>query len=226
MWNGLAKDLSELQPEKQVASLASRHGLKTVHAVLFLCLRHDSDVPDSPTTIETTSSPPTVITEPAKGRSSVRTIAAVLMVVFLAGAVLGRVGYVQYYRQKEALREMRLAVEQSLAPGEVVVVDDPVLGWALRRGSDGVLRDSVLSVRASEPANQLLARLRQSKTTEVLVVATPDDTFVRHLDAAGFSVAQEVGWVPWDLNGTGRALLGRGRKRIFFAVVPRESPKN
>ncbi|WP_220464971.1 hypothetical protein [Granulicella sp. 5B5] len=158
-----------------------------------------------------------------KERTATQTIAAVLLVVFLAGAVLGRVGYVEYYRQKNALRVMRLAVEQSLAPGEVVVVDDHLLGWALRRGSDGVLRQSVWSVGQNEPVSSLLARLRQAKTNEVVVVATPGGRLIRNLDAAGFSVAQEVGWVPWDLQGNGTALLGCGKKRIFFAVPPKET---
>ena len=184
-----------------------------------------TDTPTTPTTFETASGPATVKTEAAREHIHVRTIAAVLVVVFLAGATLGRVGYVEYHRQKDALRLMRMAVEQSLAPGEVVVVDDPLLGWALRRGRDGVLRDSVWSVRESEPADGLAAKLRGEKTAEVLVVATPGDAFVQNLDAAGFSVAQEVGWVPWDLNGKGNALLGRGKMRIFFAVVPKQAAK-
>lgn len=161
--------------------------------------------------------------KPAKGRSPVRVAAAALTIVFAIGAVAGRFGYVEWDRQKSALRLMRLAVEESLAPGEVVVVDDRLLGWALRRGSDGVLRDSVWSVSEDEPASSLLARLRQAKAREVVVVATPDDRLIRHLDDAGFTVAQEVGWVSWDLNGDGMALLGRGRKRIFFAVTPSDA---
>lgn len=154
---------------------------------------------------------------------SVGRIVAAIAVVFLVGAFAGRVGYVEWQRQKNALRLMRGTVEESLAPGEVVVVDDRLLGWALRRGSDGVLQQSVWSVSQDEPASSLLARLRQAKTREMVVVATPDDLLIQHLDAAGFTVAQEVGWVPWDLKGNGWALLGRGRKRIFFAVAPKES---
>ena len=152
-----------------------------------------------------------------------RRIVAAFVVVFLLGAIAGRVGYVEWQRQKNALRLMRGTVEESLAPGEVVVVDDHLLGWALRRGSDGVLRQSVWSVNQDEPASSLLARLRQAKMNEMVVVATPDDRLIQHLDAAGFTVAQEVGWVPWDLKSNGWALLGRGRKRIFFAVAPKES---
>ena len=76
----------------------------------------------------------------------------------------------EWQRQKNALRLMRGTVEESLAPGEVVVVDDHLLGWALRRGSDGVLRQSVWSVNQDEPASSLLARLRQAKMNEMVVV--------------------------------------------------------
>lgn len=159
----------------------------------------------------------------AQRRVNLQVIAAILAVVFVAGAVVGRAGYAEWQRQKTEMREMRLAIEQTLAPGEVLVVDDRLLGWALRRGSDGVLRQNVWSVSQDEPASSLLARLRQSKTTEMLVVATPDDRLIQHLDAAGFGVAQEVGWVPWDVRGNGLSLLGRGKKRIFFVVPPKES---
>ncbi len=156
-------------------------------------------------------------------RVNVRTVVAAFVVVFVVGTLAGRVGYLEWHREKGALRVMRLAVEESLAPGEVVVVDDRLLGWALRHGSDGVLRQSVWSVGEDESASSLLTRLQQAKTREVVVVATPDDRLIQHLDAAGFTVAQEVGWVPWDLKGNGLALLGRGRKRIFFAVVPQQA---
>jgi hypothetical protein len=145
-------------------------------------------------------------------------LSSVLACFVLAG--LGWAGRREFRSQKYALKMMREAVEASTAPGEMVVVDDRLLGWALRRGSDGVLRQSVVSVAETGSAASLLAKLRETNRREMVVVATPDDGLVKSLDAAGFTVAQEVGWVPWDVSGRGRSLLGRGRKRIYFAVAP------
>jgi hypothetical protein len=125
-----------------------------------------------------------------------------------------------YRSQRSALKVMREAVEASTAPGEAVVVDDRLLAWTLRRGSDGVLKDSVWTVSENVEAASLLERLAKTNRREMVVVATPDDGLIRNLDAAGFTVAQEVGWVPWDVSGKGWSLLGRGQKRIYFAVAP------
>ena len=146
----------------------------------------------------------------------------VLLGVTAVGAALGRGLYREAARQRNSLKQMRDAVEGASAPGEVVAVDDALLGWALRRGSDGVLRQSVWTVRERESAASVLAQLRKANRREMVLVATPDDRLVQSLDAAGFTVAQEVGWVPWDLSGSGRALLGRGKMRIYFVVAPRE----
>jgi hypothetical protein len=99
-------------------------------------------------------------------------------------------------------------------------VDDRLLAWALRGGRQGELRESVWAVSEDVPVASLLTQMRAEKRRELVVVATPEDRLIQHLDAAGFSVAQEVGWVPWDVKGNGLALLGRGRMRIYFAVVP------
>jgi hypothetical protein len=72
-------------------------------------------------------------------------------------------------------------------------------------------------------ADSLLPRLIRESRGEMIVLATPDGKLIQGLDAAGFSVAQEVGWVPWDLTGNGYALMGRGKKRIYFAVVPKSA---
>jgi hypothetical protein len=146
--------------------------------------------------------------------------ACAVVVAFAICAGVGWGGLRVYGSQRRALRAVRNAVEGAAAPGEAVVVDDRLLGWALRRGHDGVLRDSVWTVSEDVSAASLLDRLAKVNRREIVVVATPDDRLIRSLDAAGFTVAQEVGWVPWDLSGRGWSLLGRGRKRIYFAVVP------
>jgi hypothetical protein len=123
-------------------------------------------------------------------------------------------------RERGALRSMRDTVQQSLAPGEVLLVDDRVLGWALERGGDGILRQNVWSYGGDVTYASLLPRMVRERRKEMVVLATPDGDLVRRLDGAGFSVAQEVGWVPWDVKGNGYGLIGRARKRIYFAVVP------
>jgi hypothetical protein len=140
--------------------------------------------------------------------------------LLVTGALARWVGAREFRKQQGALRGMREAVEQSLAPGEKVVVDDRLLAWALRGGRQGELRESVWAVSEDVPVASLLTQMRAEKRRELVVVATPEDRLIQHLDAAGFSVAQEVGWVPWDVKGNGLALLGRGRMRIYFAVVP------
>jgi hypothetical protein len=148
------------------------------------------------------------------------TVFSVVAVAFAICAGFGWAGRRVYKSQKSALKAMREAVEASMAPGEAVVVDDRLLAWALRRGSDGVLKDSVWAVAEDVPAASLLDRLAKTNRREMVVVATPEDGLVRSLDAAGFTVAQEVGWVSWDVSDKGWSLLGRGRKRIYFAVAP------
>jgi hypothetical protein len=118
------------------------------------------------------------------------------------------------------LKVLREAAEAAAAPGELVVVDDRWLGWALGRGGGGRLNPSLLVVGEDAPASSLLERLGPSRR-EMVLLATPDDRLVKALDAAGFSVAQEVGWVSWDPGGTGRGLLGRSGVRIFFVVAPK-----
>ena len=141
-----------------------------------------------------------------------------LMVV--AGALVRWVGMREFRKQQGALCGMREAVEQSLAPGERVVVDDRLLAWALRGGRNGDLRECVWAVSEDVPVASLLVQMRAEKRRELVVVAAPEDRLIQDLDAAGFSVAQEVGWVPWDVKGNGLALLGRGKMRIYFAVAP------
>ncbi len=140
--------------------------------------------------------------------------------LLVTGALARWVGMREFRKQQGALRGMREAVEQSLAPGEKVVVDDRLLAWALRGGRQGELRDSVWTVGEDVPVASLLAQMRAEKRREMVVVATQEDRLIQHLDGAGFSVAQEVGWVPWDVKGNGLALLGRGKMRIYFAVAP------
>jgi hypothetical protein len=127
----------------------------------------------------------------------------------------------EWQREMAALRSMRNLMEQTLAPGEVVLVDDRMLGWALGRGDNGTLRQSVWTLGRDVTTDSLLPRLVREQRREMIVLATPDGDLVRRLDAAGFSVAQEVGWVPWDMNGKGRTLFGRGKKRLYFAVAPK-----
>ncbi len=83
-----------------------------------------------------------------------------------------------------------------------------------------MLQPNLLVVGADASASSLLERPRSNRR-EMVLLAKPDDRLVEALDAAGFSVAQEVGWVPWDPGGTGRGLLGRSRVRIFFVVAPK-----
>jgi hypothetical protein len=125
-------------------------------------------------------------------------------------------------RERAALRSMGNMLEQSLAPGEVILVDDRFLGWALKN-SDDTLRPSVWTLGKDVSVDSLLPRLERERRGEMVVLATPDGELVRQLDAAHFSVAQEVGWVPWDVTGRGHALMGRGKKRIYFAVAPKRS---
>jgi hypothetical protein len=123
--------------------------------------------------------------------------------------------------ERAALRSMRNMLDQSVAPGEVVLVDDRLLGWMLTRGTDETLRQSVWTLGKDVTADSLLPRLERERRREMVVLATPDGDLVRWLDEADFSVAQEVGWVPWDVTGKGYRLMGRGRKRIYFAVAPK-----
>lgn len=151
-----------------------------------------------------------------------RLLAWVLLAwLLLAGAGLWKsVLRPMYRRQTRALRSMRESVEVSLAPGELLVVDDRLLAWALRHGKNNPLRPSVWTVHEDIPVSELLQRMQAEKTRELVVVATPEDHLIRNLDAAGFNVAEQVGWVPWDLKGDGLAMLGRGRMRVYFAVAP------
>jgi hypothetical protein len=147
--------------------------------------------------------------------------ATVSVVAVTLGGLLLRVGSHELQKQRGALNMMREEVQGSLAPGEIVLVDDRLLAWALRRDADADMQQSVWTVSQDVPVSSLLARMDSAKRSEVVVVAAPDDRLIRHLDEAGFSVAQEVGWVPWDLKGNGLALLGRGKMRIYFAVAPK-----
>jgi len=146
---------------------------------------------------------------------------AVIWLLLVSGTAAGWIGRREVHKQLGALRTMREAVERSLAPGEMVVVDDRLLAWALRGGRGDELRQSVWAVSEDVPVASLLAQMDAAKRREILVVATPEDRLIQHLDAAGFNVAQEVGWVPWDVKGNGLALLGRGKMRIYFVVAPK-----
>jgi hypothetical protein len=145
-----------------------------------------------------------------------------LMFLWAAFLVLSLVGIARFEvpRERAALRSMRDMLEQSLAPGEIVLVDDRLLGWVLTRGADKTLRQSVWTLGNDVTTDSLLPRLERERRREMVVLASPNGDLVRRLDAADFSVAQEVGWVPWDVTGKGFALMGRGKKRIYFAVVP------
>jgi hypothetical protein len=149
--------------------------------------------------------------------------AAVFLVGIVLGGLVGGVGVREVRKQQGALQMMREAVQGSLAPGEIVVVDDRLLAWALRSDGDAEMKQGVWAVSEDVQISSLLARMDAAKRREVVVVATPEDRLVRHLDEAGFSVAQEVGWVPWDLKGNGLSLLGRGKMRIYFAVAPADN---
>lgn len=129
-------------------------------------------------------------------------------------------GYREARTERYELKVLREAVEAAAAPGELVVVDDRLLAWALGRGGGRLLQPNLLVVGADAPVSSLLSRL-SSNRREMVLLARPDDRLVQALDAAGFGVAQEVGWVPWDPGGTGRGLLGRSRVRIFFVVAPK-----
>jgi hypothetical protein len=129
-------------------------------------------------------------------------------------------GYREAKQQRYELKVLREAVEAAAAPGELVVVDDRWLGWALGRGGGGLLKPNLLVVGEDAPARSLLSHSSPNRR-EMVLLARPDDPLVKALDAAGFSVAQEVGWVPWDPGGTGHGLLGRSQVRIFFVVAPK-----
>jgi hypothetical protein len=129
-------------------------------------------------------------------------------------------GYREARTLRYELKVLRDTAEAAAAPGELVVVDDRLLGWALGRGGGGLMKPNLLVVSAGAPPSSLLEHLSANRR-EMVLVARPDDPLVRALDAAGFSVAQEVGWVPWDPGERGRGLLGRSRVRIFFVVAPK-----
>jgi hypothetical protein len=179
----------------------------------------DSQTEEMSATLHTRSAPLAYKPQPRMRFWTVFSSVVIVGLMLCAIAVYG--GRRIYKNQRYALKVMREGVEASTAPGEAVVVDDKLLAWALRRGSDGVLKDSVWTVPENVSAASLLDRLAKTGRREMVVVATPDDGLIHSLDAAGFTVAQEVGWVPWDVGGTGRSLLGRGKKRIYFAVAPR-----
>jgi len=147
----------------------------------------------------------------------VATVSVVLLVILGVGAWGG---YREARKQRSELKVLRETVEAAAAPGELVVVDDRLLGWALGRGSGGLLKPNLLVLGADAAPSTLLEHLGPSRR-EMVLVARPDDRLVKALDAAGFSVAQEVGWVQWDPGGTGRGLLGRSGARIFFVVAPK-----
>jgi hypothetical protein len=148
-------------------------------------------------------------------------VAAAVSAVLLGILGLGAWGgYREAREQRYELKVLREAVEAAAAPGELAVVDDRLLGWALGQGGGGLLKPNLLVVGVDASPSSLLQHLSANRR-EMVLVATPDDRLVRSLDAAGFSVAQEVGWVTWDPGGTGRGLLGRSRVRIFFVVAPK-----
>jgi hypothetical protein len=129
-------------------------------------------------------------------------------------------GYREARKQRYELKVLQETLEAAAAPGELVVVDDRLLAWALGRGGGSSLKPNLLLVAADAPASSLLAQSKSRR--EMVLLAQPEDRLVGALDAAGFSVAQEVGWVPWDPGGTGHGLLGRSRVRIFFVVAPKK----
>src|ERR1700761_3055081 len=132
-------------------------------------------------------------------RHVVALFACMAFLVLLIGAFL----WTEIPHERDALRSIRDAVEQSMAPDGVVLVDDRLLGWALRRGGDGALRHDVWVAGKDVTVDSLPARMVREQRHEILVLATPDGELIRQLDAAGFSVAQEVGWVSWDVKRDG-----------------------
>ncbi len=163
---------------------------------------------------------PVVRAAPVRGgrRWGLAAAASLALLGIVGLAIWG--GYREAKKQRYELKVLRETAEAAAAPGELVVVDDRLLGWALGRGGGGLLKPNLLVVDAETPASSLLNHLSASRR-EMVLLARPDDRLVESLDAAGFSVAQEVGWVPWDPGATGRGLLGRSRVRIFFVVAPK-----
>jgi hypothetical protein len=166
------------------------------------------------------SSVSTVADLPVSRRWRWARVVGVLVVVLAILGLGAWGGYREARKQRYQLKVLRETVEAAAAPGELVVVDDRLLGWALGRGGGGLLKPNLLVVGTNAPASSLLSHLSANRR-EMVLVAMPDDRLVKALDAAGFSVAQEVGWVTWDPGGTGRGLLGRSGVRIFFVVAPK-----
>jgi hypothetical protein len=134
--------------------------------------------------------------------------------------VVGGFGWDVYRLEKGLkfqLRVLRQRIGASASPDESVVVDDRVLGWALRRGEGRGAQIPLFVVGDDTVPSSLLAELA-SCPREIVVVARPDSRLLRTLNAAGYAVVTEAGSAPWDTRSVGSLLLGWGKMRIFFVM--------
>ncbi len=147
-------------------------------------------------------------------------VLGVLVALVALVAALGWVSYKIARAQRFQLQALRERIGAAASPGELVVVDDRVLGWALRRGEGRGLQVDLSVMDEHTAPSSLLADLA-NHPREVVLVARPESRLVKTLSAAGYVVVIQTGSVPWDTGGAVSRILGWGKMRILFVMHPK-----
>ncbi len=147
-------------------------------------------------------------------------VGVVIVLAMVAGA--GWVAHRFAKRARFQANSLRQRIAAGAGPGELVVIDDRILGWELQRSTDG-LPGGNLSVMDDDVAPSSLLADLEKDPREVIVVARPDARMLKTLSAAGYVLVPEAGSRPWDTGGRGSRVFGWGAMRIFFVRPPQKS---
>lgn len=183
---------------KQVASLASRHELKTVRGAFFLKLEGAGR--NWPILVR--MNPPASTGEnPPHPKDRIFVVFLVLLLLIAVGVEAAR----SARQQRWALVILMFRIDAAAAPDEAVVLDDRWLAFEIRHGAPAGLQVPLVVLQKPEDA------LRGEG--EVVLVTTETDPALARLRSEGYGVLVDTMAVPSDLYA-GRRVM------VFFVTRP------